>query len=383
MSHLDSARKRIFRPTSALSAAHAGVVNFDAMTVTPLRIGVLYDEWEPEQELVPVPSPEEPGKRPRRRREKLDREEVFAALEKKGHQPKYICLDGRRRSLKALASVEADLIFNLTESYGGDDTKDINIAAYLDLLGIPYTGSGPSGLHLAQDKAVAKRLFSFHGIRTPNFATVYRGRLSWADDIHFPVIVKPKREDGSIGIEFNAVVGSIKELMERIDALHADLNSPVLLEEYIEGRELYVSVLGNDPPTALPLLELDLSDLPEGTPRIAGTEVKWERGTAAYQKTKLGFPEDLKASLVDEIQETAVKACQALEVRDYARVDLRLTPRGKIYTLEVNPNPWLHSTAEFVLAAKQSGRDYGDLIQEIVDLAMARAASGMHQGRSS
>jgi D-alanine-D-alanine ligase len=219
---------------------------------------------------------------------------------------------------------------------------------------------------------VAKRLFTFHGLRTPDFATVYQGRLQWSDDLHFPVIVKPKREDGSIGIEFSAVVGSIKELMERIDALHADLDSPVLIEEYIEGRELYVSVLGNEPPTALPVVELDLSDLPEGTPRIAGTEVKWERGTDAYKKTKLRVPEDLSEDRLAEIQEIAVTACRALEIRDYARADLRLTPDGRIYLLEVNPNPWLHSTAEFSLAAKQAGRDHGSLIEEIVAMAVAR-----------
>jgi D-alanine-D-alanine ligase len=335
-----------------------------------LRVGVLYDEW-----IEDKPEPDAAGQdlpKRKRRKDKPDREEIFDALAKKGHQPAYFCLDGRPRTLKALASAEVDLMFNLTESYGGDDTKDINIAAYLDLLGIPYTGSGPSGLHLAQDKAVAKRLFAFHGIRTPNFATVYQGRLQWADDVHFPVIVKPKREDGSIGIAFSAVAGSIKELMERIDALHADLNAPVLIEEYIEGRELYVSVLGNDPPVALPVLELNLDDLPEGTPRIAGTEVKWERGTAAYRKTKLRFPDDLGEGLLAEIQETAVKACQALEIRDYARVDFRLTPKRRFYALEVNPNPWLHSTAEFSMAAKQSGLEHADLIQEIVRLALAR-----------
>ena len=222
---------------------------------------------------------------------------MFEALEKKGHKAAYHCLDGRARSLKALAGADFDLIFNLSESYAGDDTKDIHIAAYLDLLGIPYTGSGPAGLHLAQDKAVAKRLFQFHGIRTPHFATVYRGRLDWADDIQFPVIVKPKREDGSIGIEFNAVVGSIKELMERIDTIHADLDTPVLIEEYVEGREFYVAVLGNDPPEALPIVELNLDDLPAGTPRIAGTEVKWQRGTEAYQKTKLRIAKDLPEAI--------------------------------------------------------------------------------------
>ena len=343
------------------------------MAEAPLRVAVLYDEWHEEKE----PEPEEPAEPPtpgkrKKRREKLDREEVFEALKKRGHLPKYHCLDGRPRSLKALANLDVDVIFNLSESYAGDDTQDIAIAAYLDLLGKAYTGSGPAGLHLAQDKAVAKRLFSFHGIRTPNFAAVYQGRLDWSHDIHFPVIVKPKREDGSIGIEFNAVVGSIKELMERIDQLHADLDSPVLIEEYIEGRELYVGVLGNDQPQALPLVELNLSDLPEGTPRIAGTEVKWERGTAAYKKTKLRLPDDIPEELVAEIQDTACKACRALEVRDYARVDMRLKPDGTWYTLEVNPNPWLHSTAEFVLAARQSGRDQAGLIEEIALMALAR-----------
>jgi len=341
-------------------------------TASPLNIGILYDAWHegPEEDRV-APS-KSAGKGPRRKRAKPDREEIFEVLAKRGHRPEYHCLDGRTRSLKALAGADFDLIFNLTESYAGDDTKDINIAAYLDLLGLPYTGSGLSGLHLAQDKAVAKRLFQFHGIRTPHFATVYRGRLQWSDDLHFPVIVKPKREDGSIGIEFNAVVGSIKEMMERIDALHADLDSPVLIEEYIEGRELYVGVLGNDPPEALPVVELNLSDLPPGTPRIAGTEVKWERGTEAYRRTKLRFPKDLPEATRAKIVETAVSAFRALEIRDYGRVDLRLTENGTIYTLEVNPNPWLHSTAEFATAARESGRDLAQLVEEIVDLAITR-----------
>jgi len=343
------------------------------MTVAaPLKIGILYDAWHEAPEEDRVAPSASTRKRPRQRSPKTDREEIFDVLAKRGHRPEYFCLDGRVRSLKALAGVDFDLIFNLTESYAGDDTKDINVAAYLDLLGLPYTGSGPSGLHLAQDKAVAKRLFQFHGIRTPNFATVYQGRLQWSDDLHFPVIVKPKREDGSIGIEFNAVAGSIKEMMERIDALHADLDSPVLIEEYIEGRELYVSVIGNDTPEALPVVELNLSDLPPGTPRIAGTEVKWERGTEAYQRTKLRIPSDLPEATWNEIQSIAVSAYRALEIRDYGRVDLRLAEDGTIFTLEVNPNPWLHSTAEFATAARESGRDLPRLIEEIVDLALTR-----------
>ena len=139
---------------------------------------------------------------------------------------------------------------------------------------------------LAQDKAIAKKIFAFHGIHTPVFAKCYRGRLDFSHDLQFPVIVKPAREDGSIGIEFSAVVNSIRELMERMDWLHANFDSPVLIEEYIEGREMYVGVLGNDKPEALPVVELDLSKLPDGTPRIAAAEVKWGKGTKAYRDTK-------------------------------------------------------------------------------------------------
>src|SRR6185503_513628 len=138
-----------------------------------------------------------------------------------------------------------------------------------------------------------KKIFAFHGIHTPYFATVYRGRLDHAHDIAFPVIVKPAREDGSIGIQFGAVCGSIKELMERIDYIHTEFDTPALIEEYIEGREFYIGVLGNDKPEALPVVELDLSKLPEGTPKIAGTEVKWEEDTEAYKKTQSILPKDL------------------------------------------------------------------------------------------
>ena len=299
-------------------------------------------------------------------------EEVADALTKLGHEPVMYEIDGTVKSLVGLARVDCDLVFNLCESFADDDTADFKIAGFLELIGKQYTGSGTHGLMLAQDKAIAKKIFAFHGIHTPTFAKSFRGRLDFSHDLEFPVIVKPAREDGSIGIEFSAVVSSIRELMERMDWLHAHFDSPVLIEEYIEGRELYVSVLGNEASAALPVVELDLSDLPEGTPRIAGTEVKWERGTDAYKKTKLRVPEDLSEGVLAEIQETAVTACRALEIRDYARADLRLTPEGRIYLLEVNPNPWLHPTAEFALAAKQAGRDYVSLIEEIVGMALAR-----------
>ncbi len=333
-----------------------------------LRIAVLYDMWDDGGEEVVEEAPQPRRKKP----EKEDRQQIHEALKTLGHAPIYLEIDGSAESLGRLAATECDLVFNLTESWAGDDTKDIHLAAYLELLGRKFTGSGPGGLHLAQNKSLAKKIFAFHGIRTPYFASVHRGRLDRSHDLQFPVIVKPAREDGSIGIAFNALCESIKDLMERIHDLHERFDSPVLIEEYIEGREMYVAVLGNGEPEALPVVELDLSKLPEGTPRIAGSEVKWEKGTLAYKVTKSVIPSDLDEKVAADLQQTALQAYRALELRDYGRIDMRLAPDGRVYVLEVNPNPWLAASAEFAMAAKKSGRDYPTLIGEIVDLALAR-----------
>jgi D-alanine-D-alanine ligase len=331
-----------------------------------LRIGVLYDYWWDEEEEKAE------GARPKKKSPDEDVQEVYEALKKVGHSPVFMRIDGSRDSLLELAQTESDLIFNLVESFGGDDSQDTNVAGYLELLGRRFTGSGSNGLYLAQDKALAKKIFTFHGVHTPYFTTVYRGRLEHSHDIEFPVIVKPAREDGSIGIHFGAVCGSIKELMERIDYIHAEFDTPALIEEFIEGREMYVGVLGNEKPEALPVVELDLSKLPEGTPRIAGAEVKWEEDTEAYKQTKPFFPEDLDEAVTKKLQDTAVQCYQALQLRDYGRIDFRLATDGTVHVIEVNPNPYLLPGAEFSMAARKSGRSYADLIGEIADLAMAR-----------
>ncbi len=331
-----------------------------------LRIGVLYDYWYDDDEERTAEG------RPKKKPPDEDVQEVYEALKKAGHNPVYLRVDGTVASLRELAESETDLIFNLTESYAGDDSGDMNIAAYLELLGRKFTGSGAHGLYLAQDKALAKKIFAFHGIHSPYFATVYRGRLEHSHDLQFPVIVKPVREDGSIGIHFSAVCQSIKELMERIDYIHAEFDTSALIEEYIEGRELYVGILGNEKPEVLPVVEMDLSKLPEGVPKIAGTEVKWEEESESYKVTKPFFPDDLGEEVVEKLDSTAIAAYQALQLRDYGRVDIRLAPDGRVHVLEVNPNPYLLSKAEFAMAAKKSGRSYGDLVGEIVDLAMAR-----------
>jgi D-alanine-D-alanine ligase len=336
-----------------------------------LKIIVLYDRVLVDEDEEPAASEKSPVVRTLDKKEVED--EVAEALTKLGHEAVMYEIDGTQKSLLGLARQDGDLVFNLAESFADDDTADFKIAAFLELLGKNYTGSGTHGLMLAQDKATAKKIFAFHGIHTPVFAKSFRGRLDFSHDLQVPVIVKPAREDGSIGIEFSAVVSSIKELMERMDWLHQHFDSPVLIEEYIEGREMYVGVIGNHNPEALPVVELDLSKLPDGTPRIAAAEVKWGKGTKAYRDTKSAIATDLSDEAVAALQQTAVAAYQALELRDYGRVDMRLQPDGRVQVIEVNPNPWLSSKAEFAMAARKSGRNYPQLIAEIVEMARARA----------
>jgi len=333
-----------------------------------LKVAVLYDGWG--EESAP---PAEAAQASRKRKQKEDREEIFEALEKLGHEPSYYVLDGRPQTLHGLGKCGFDLVFNLTESYQGDDTKEMNVAAYMELLGLPYTGAGPHAYFLAQDKATAKKMFAFHGIRTPFFATAYRGNIDHAHDVKFPLIVKPQLEDGSIGIDAAAVVTGVKELMERMEYVQNEFDSPALIEEYIEGREIYSAILGSHEQTeVLPLVELDLSKLPDGTPKIASRDVKFETNSKAYRLTKSKIADDLDETAAEKLSATALAAYRAVKLRDYGRIDMRLTSEGEVYVIEANPNPWLSSKQEFVMAAKRSGRSYTQLIGEIVQMALER-----------
>lgn len=336
-----------------------------------LKVAILYESWGEEQEATPEPVKKKRGKeRKRKKREKHDREEIFEALESLGHEPSYQILDGEEKTLTSLARCDADLFFNLVESYAGDDNKEMHVAAFLDLLGRAYTGASPHAMYMAQDKGLAKKIFGFHGIRTPFFASCYRGSLDHCHDISFPLMVKPVSEDGSIGIDQKSVVKTVKELMERIQYIQDEFDSPALLEEYIEGREIYASILGNQSLEVLPLIELDLSRLPAGMPRVAGTEVKWEKDSEAYKLTKSAPAEDFDSETTERLNSTALAAYRALRLRDYGRIDMRLTEKGEVYVIEANPNPWLSSTSEFYMSAKKSGRSYAEMIGEIVELAL-------------
>ncbi|HEY0371525.1 MAG TPA: D-alanine--D-alanine ligase [Thermoanaerobaculia bacterium] len=335
-----------------------------------MKVTILYNTFEGYEEYPGANIEAQSGKK--KKKKKTDIEAIGDALRDLGHEPSTLAIDGRPETLTNVRRNDAELFFNLVESYAGDDTMEMHFAAYLDLIGKRYTGAGPQGSFLAMDKALAKIVVRHHGVYTPYSAVVNKGRVEYAQDIHFPVIVKPASEDASKGIDATSVVRSVKELLEKIAYVHEEFDSPVLLEEYIEGREIYAAVLGNDRPEALPLVELDLSKLPDGMPKIAGYEVKFDVTTEAYRVTKSAPAKDLDEEIVTRIHQTAVTAYRALKLRDYGRIDMRLTEDGKVYVLEANPNPWLDPAAEYAMAAKESGRSYTELIGEIVEMARGR-----------
>ncbi len=336
-------------------------------------VAVLYEIWWPEEEQLtdsPLGRPPDvegsfgPGVHI----------EVYQALKQLGYRPVYQVLEGDTASLLKLARTPASMVFNLTESFAGDDRKDVNIAAYLELLDKTYTGSDASALHLGQDKATAKKILRYHGIPTPEFTVLDPGPFRWRarPELEFPLIVKPRFEDGSIGIDARSVVDDARALRRRVEHLHRRFGSDALVERYVEGREVYVSIVGNDRPEPLPVVEVDLSAIPDGIPRIVGTEIKWWKETEIYRQTPAVFPRGLSRSLTRKLQKTALAAYRALGLRDYGRVDMRLAPDGSVFVLEVNPNPWLGSESECVMAWEKTGRSYREFIGRIAELAYER-----------
>lgn len=305
--------------------------------------------------------------------------QLESALTAAGHEAQRLTYGEQIESLvRELLSSKPDLVFNLAESFAGRSALESNVAGLLNLMGLRYTGSSPAGLLLAGDKSLAKKIFAFHGLPSPKFSTMYRGAVDWSGEIEFPLIVKPPQEDASLGISGKSVVADLKELLDAVSALQAEYQSPVLVEEFIDGREFYVGVLGNASPEALPIIELDFTGFPADRPRIASWAAKWGDEGDAHGEEYMGnesvFPENLDEAVADKIRSTALQAFQALRLRDYARVDLRVTEAGDVYVIEVNPNCYLEKDSEFARAAAQAGMKHDQLVLRIVELAQARYA---------
>ncbi len=299
--------------------------------------------------------------------------QVTRALRRQGHQVSVLGVHSDvKRLVAGLSRRKPDLIFNLVEMFAENIFGDMAMEGFLDLLGLKYTGVGPGESYLTQDKALSKKLLAFHGILYPRFAVFARDAdFETGGNLRMPLFVKPLRADASIGIHKKSLVNDMKSLMRRVAAIHDELGDSALAEEFIEGREFYVGVLGNSDPMALPPIELDFSGLPEGAPHVMDSKAKWDDESVEYKGTKsvlADLPDELRARL----QKVSVDAYRALRVRDYGRVDLRLTDTGDIYVLEVNASCYLAKDSEFAMAAGAAGIPYPALIQRIVDLAMER-----------
>lgn len=300
-------------------------------------------------------------------------EEVTAALGAAGHEACALAVGSSIEPVIASLKERApDLVFNLTESFRDISSLDSNLAALLNLLGLRYTGSSPSGLMLAGDKSLSTKVLRFHGIRTPEFATLYRGALEHADELRFPVIVKPPQQDASIGINESSVVDDVAALLRKIDEMQEQYRSPVLVEELIPGREFYVGVLGNAHAEPLPVMELCFEPSRDNPHRIASFDVKWAPDRDA--ETRSVFPTDLPEDRVSTMQKIALESFHALRLRDYARIDMRVTADGDVFVIEANPNCYLARASEFARAAERHGVEYHALVARIVELATARYA---------
>lgn len=303
------------------------------------------------------------------------------ALRAGGHEPFVVNIeDDLTKLLDVIARLKPDAVMNLVEFFHDDIEHEHHVPALFELLELEYTGARPFALSLCQKKPAAKALLVAAGVLTPKSLVLEVGAaVPDALALRFPLIVKPAYEDASGGIDAGSVVRDRAALVARVAHVHAEHAMTALVEEYIEGRELHCAILGNDPPEALPLFEMEFADAADEhgapLPHIITYRAKWDPYSREHHAvTGHCPPRDLDDAIAREVQATALRAYRALGARDYARVDMRLdVVTGEVYVLEVNPNPDLADGCAFATSVRASGRTYGEAICAIVELALARA----------
>jgi D-alanine-D-alanine ligase len=300
--------------------------------------------------------------------------QVARTLAERGHQVRLL---GFRNNLEALiAGLRAepfDVVFNLSERYRDVSALDYAVAGVLEMLGAPFTGSGATGLILARHKALTKMVLQHHGVRTPHFIEIPMGRpVNRPSDLRYPLIVKPLDEDASVGIAQASVVRDDQALAERVAFVHDKVKTAAIVEEFIAGREIYVGVLGNGDPRALPPIEMLFKDDVPVEQRIATFKVKW---SSKYRQTRgisNRVAKELDKDVLEALADVAVRSYRAAGLRDYGRVDVRLAHDNEIYVVEANPNPYLAQGEDLADAAEAAGYSYADLLEAIVEWAIKR-----------
>ena len=298
--------------------------------------------------------------------------DVVSTLRTLGHDVKPLGVKSDLGVLRAaIEDWKPHIAFNLLEEFDGVAVYDQNVVSYLELLHVPYTGCNPRGLMLARDKVLAKKLFSFHRIPFPDFMVVPQGRpVKRPRWLPFPLIVKSVTEEASLGISQASIVQEDDKLKERVAFIHASVGTGALIEQYIEGRELYVGVMGNGQVHVLPVWELLMDQLPEDARRIATERVKWSRTYQAKYGIRSGEARNLPEGKAEEIQHLAKRVYRALGLSGYARIDVRMDAEGNVYVLEANPNPQIAHDEDFSDSAEKAGYTYKDLLQELLNIGL-------------
>jgi D-alanine-D-alanine ligase len=305
------------------------------------------------------------------------REEVGAIAEilrKAGYSPYVLSVDSFSGYLvQTLLDIAPKFIFNLCEEINGKCEQEMYIAGLLELMGFPYTGSDPFALGLSLNKYHVKQILQAAGIPTARGILRSPGqKLLLPRSMRFPMIVKPSREDASLGINSNSVCHSVSDLQRQTQYIHDVYKQDALIEEYLDGREFNVSVIGDRNPEVLAVSEIDFTGLPEEEPRIVSYRAKWDEDSLFYSSTTPICPADISKRVENRIKDIAVRSYLCVGCRDYARIDMRTDARGGIHVLEVNPNPDISPKAGFARAAHAAGYTYSEIILRISETAMAR-----------
>jgi D-alanine-D-alanine ligase len=297
---------------------------------------------------------------------------VMKALGTLGYTAEHLVIfDDLDLMRQKLSSFAPDVLFNLADEFKKNKGFDQNIVSLLEMQGVPFTGCGATGLVLCKHKAISKKILSYHRIHTPNFVVIARGqRIARPRQLKFPILVKPVKEEASYGISQASFVETEEQFRERVAFIHEKHKGDVIAEEYIAGRELYVSLMGNLRLSVFPIRELVFREVPPDEPKIATFRAKWDEEYRKRWGLKNQFAEGLDPALVAHIEQTCKRIYRLLTIDGYARIDLRVTAANEVYFIEANPNPILAEDEDFALSAGKAGVPYPQLIDRIIRLGM-------------
>ena len=293
---------------------------------------------------------------------------VLAALTELGHTVEHLAIfDDLNLLQQKLDGFQPDVLFNLADQFKNNRAFDQNIVSFLEMHGVPFTGCGSTGLTLCKQKGISKKILSYHRIHVPQFTVIPRGKRPVRPArLKFPILVKPLKEEASYGISQASFVETDEQFKERVQFIHTSHDCDVIAEEYIAGRELYVSVLGNHKLDVYPIRELVFKEVPPDEPKIATYRAKWDEEYRKKWGLQNQFADALDPALAKDIVQTCKRIYRLLTIDGYARVDLRVTAANEIYFIEANPNPILAADEDFAQSALKAGLTYPQLIERII-----------------